>query len=76
MKNKSIALNILKTDDNKKISHYYKSELLKDNEIKHLFVKNLNALLKRIYACSENYCINCLKPFRTKRKLKKYQESC
>ena len=38
-----------------------------------LFAKNLNALLKKPYACSENYCINCLKPFITKQKLKNHK---
>ena len=48
-----------------------------DNKKQHyLFVKNLNVLLKKEHACSENYCINCLKPFRTKQKLKRHQENC
>ena len=47
--------------------------MINDNEKQHyLFVKNLNALLKK-YACSDNYCINCLKPFRTKQKLKSHK---
>ena len=83
MNNKSIALNVLHIQSNEKISHCYKSEFNKirerqvillmivDNE-KHLFAKHLNALLKKQYACSENYCINCLKPFRTKQNLKKH----
>ena len=79
MNNKSIALNILQLNE-QKISHLYKSEFNKsrenqiillmiiDNEKQHyLFVKNLNTLLKRHYACCENYCINCLKQFRTKK---------
>ena len=32
----------------------------------YLFVKNLNSLLKKTYACSENYCLICLKAFRIK----------
>ena len=45
--------------------------MISDDEKQHyLFVKNLNALLKKEYGCSDNYCINCLKPFRTKQKLK------
>ena len=47
--------------------------MVSDNEKQHyLYVKNLNALLKKQYACSENYCINYLKPFRKKQKLKVY----
>ena len=78
MNNKSIALNILQVNE-QKISHYYMSEfnktrekqvtllIISDGQKQHyLFVKNLNSLLKKIYACSENYCFNCLKPFRTK----------
>ena len=63
MNNKSIALNILITlnnKDNKKISHYYKSEfnktrgkqvillMITDSQKQHyLAVKRLNALLKK-----------------------------
>ena len=60
MNNKSIALNILQTDDNKKIGHYYKSEhnktrenkiillMISDNKGEHyLAVKKLNAPLKK-----------------------------
>ena len=53
--------------------------MISDNECNspekqhYLFVKNLNALLKKQYACSENYCINCLKPFRTKARLKNHK---
>ena len=78
MNNKSIALNVLQANNEQKISHHYKSKFNKTRENKvislmingnekqhYLFVKNLNALLKKQYACSENYCIHCLKPFRT-----------
>ena len=84
MNNKSIALNVLRANQ-EKISHLYKSEfnetrekqvillMITDNE-KHsphyLFVKSLNASLKKEYACSENYRIDYLKSFRTKQKLK------
>ena len=74
--NKSIPLNILQYNV-EKISHVYKSEfnktrekqvillIITDGQKQHyLFVKNLNSLLKKKYACSENYCLNCLKPFR------------
>ena len=47
--------------------------MLADNNKQHyLFVKSLSGLLKKEYACSDNYCINCLKSFKTKLKLKKY----
>ena len=81
MNNKSIALNILQANNKQKITHFYNSEfnktrenkvillMINDNEKQHYrFVENVNALLKK-YACSDNYCINCLKPFRTKQKL-------
>ena len=84
MNNKSIALNVLQFNNEQKISCLYKSEfnktrekqvillVLNDNEKQqYLFVKNLNGLLKKQYACSENYCINCLKPNKTK----KHQEN-
>ena len=83
MNNKSTALNVLHADNEEKISQYYKSKfnktrekqvillIIQDNQKqRYLFVKNLNALLKKQYACSENYCINCLRPFRTKLRLK------
>ena len=67
MKNKPIALNILQTDDNKKISHLYKPEfnntrenkaillILQDNEKQHyLPVKRLNGLLKKRLVIVEN----------------------
>ena len=39
--------------------------------------KNLNSLLKDKNKCSEHFCINCFKKFRTKSKLEKhYQEDC
>ena len=83
MNNKLIALNVLQVNNEQKIGHLYKSEfnrtrenkvvlsMISDNEKQHyFFVKNFHALLKKQYACSENYCINCLKPFRIKQKLK------
>ena len=77
MNNESVALNVLIPLHNEKISHLYKSEHNKARENKvillmvsghYFFVKNLNSLLKKEYACSENYCINCLKVFRAKQK--------
>ena len=60
MNNKSIALNIFQTGDNKKISHYYKSEfnktrenkvvllMISDNDKQHyLAFKRFNSLLKK-----------------------------
>ena len=57
MNNKSIALNILQANNEQKISHFYNSEFNKTRENKvillmindnEFFVKNLNALLKKI----------------------------
>ena len=75
MNNKSIGLNILQHSD-EKISHVSKSEFSKTREKQvilliitdgqkqyHIFVKKINSLLKKKYACSENYCLNYLKPF-------------
>ena len=72
-----------------KISHLYKSGfnrtrknkeillIISDNEKQHyVAVKNLNFLLKDKNKCSEHFCINCFKKFRTKLKLKKQQEDC
>ena len=88
MNNKSIALNVLKIRNImlQKISHLYKSEFNKTRKTEavlliitngkkehNLFVKNLNFLLKPLNHCSEHYCLNCLKPFRTKPKLEKHQ---
>ena len=40
-------------------------------------VKDLNSLLKDKSKCSEQFCTNCFKKFRTKSKLKKhFQEDC
>ena len=73
MNNKSIALNILQFNK-QKMSHLYNSKfnktkekqivliMINNDEKQHcLIVKNLSALLKTTCACSENYCINCLK---------------
>ena len=61
MREKQVVLLIL-TDEGKQ--HY-------------VAVKNLNSLLKDKNKCSEHFCINCLKKFRTKSKLEKhYQEDC
>ena len=92
MDNKSIALNILHVENNfKKISHAYQSEfnktrekqvillIITDGQKQHyVCVKNLNSLLKPLNHCSEHYCLNCLKPFRTKSRLERhyYQENC
>ena len=87
--NKSIALNVLHTQSDEKISHLYKSEFNKTrekqvilliilgNEKQHyVAVKNLNYLLKDKGKCSEHFCVNCFKKFRTKQKLKKHQGNC
>ena len=47
MNNKSIALNILQSNNEQKISHLYKSEHNKTREDRVIFVKRLNALLKK-----------------------------
>ena len=89
--NKSIALNVLQLPNNehdKKISHLYKSEfnktrekqvillILTDDEKQHyVAVKNLNSLLKDKNKCSEHFCINCFKKFRTKSRLEKHYQS-
>ena len=86
--NKSIALNVLQVNE-QKISQYYKSEfnktrekqvillIISDGQKQHnLFVKNLKYLLKKKYACSENCCLNCLRPSKTKLKLKQHQATC
>ena len=90
MNNKSIALNILQ-QDTEKISHVYKSKfnktrknkaillIITDCQRKHyVCVKKSKSSLKPLNHCSENYCLNCLKPFRTKSRLEKhyYQEDC
>ena len=90
MNNKSIALNVLHTHSDGKISHLYKSEfnktrekqaillILTDDECnspqKHVSVKNLNSLLKDKNKCSEHFCINCFKKFRTKSRLEKHYQ--
>ena len=75
--NKSIALNILKAEEQGKISHYYKSQynkirenkvillILTDNNKKHyIFVKKCNALLKKKNKHNACYfCTDCLKRF-------------
>ena len=70
----------------KKISHLYKYEYNRKKKVilliledKHyVAVKNLNVLLKDKGKCSEHFCVNCFKKFRTKPRLEKhYQvESC
>ena len=90
MNNKSIALNILQRNE-QNLSHRYKSDfnrtrenkvillILNDNTKQHyVAAKNLNSLLKDKNRCTEHFCVNCFKKFRTKPKLEKhYQvESC
>ena len=90
MNNKSIALNILCNPFyTEKISYASKSKFNKTREKQvilliindgqkqhHVAVKNLNSLLKIKGKCSEHYCLNCLKPFRTKSRLEKHQMKC
>ena len=81
MNNESITLNILEVDDEQQISHIYNSQHNKTRENKvillilddkhYVAVKNLNSLLKDKNECSKDFCINFLKPFSTKLKLKK-----
>ena len=87
MNNKSIALNVLQEVE-RKISRVYKSEfnktrkkqvillLLSDDQKQHyVAVKNLNSLLKDKNKCSEHFCINCFKKFRTKSRLEKHYQA-
>ena len=84
MNNKSMSLNILQVNE-QKISHLYKSEfnktrekqaillILTDDQKQHsVAVKNLNSLLKDKNKCSEQFCIDCFKKFRTKSRLEKH----
>ena len=84
MNNKSIALSILQHNA-EKISHVYMSRfnftrehkvillIITDGQKPHyIFVKYLDFLLKSKYHCSEKYCLNCLKLFRTKSGLEKH----
>ena len=77
---------MLQANNEQKISHLYKSKynktrenkvivlIISDNENQHyVAVKNLNSLLKDKSKCSEHFCINCIKKFRTKPKLKKHK---
>ena len=69
---RSIALNILQQDGKKNKSREKQAILLiiTDCQKQHyVFVKNLNSLLKPLNH-SDNYYLNCLKPFRTKSRLK------
>ena len=79
MNNESIALNVLYTVKQQKISHLYKSEynktrekrvillIINDNEKEHyLTVKKLGDLFKRKTGHSRDCCIDCLKFFVTK----------
>ena len=88
--NKSIALNILRIPHNtEKISHVYKSGfnktrekqvillILSDDQRKqYTAVKNLNSLLRTGNGCSEKYCLNCFKSFRTKLKPEMHHKNC
>ena len=40
----------------------------------YVVVKNLNSLLKDKSKCSEHFCFNCFKKFRTKSKLEKHYQ--
>ena len=87
MNNKSIALNVLQEVE-RKIIYLYKSEfnktrekqvilLIISDEQKHHYVavKNLNSLLKDKNKCSEHFCINFFKRFRTKPRLEKHYQA-
>ena len=53
--------------------------IITDGEKEHyVCVQNLYSLLKTKGKCSEDYCLNCFKRFRTKSRLEKhyYQEDC
>ena len=76
MNNKSIALNVLHTHSNEKISHFYKSEfnktkekqiillMVSDNEKQHyLAVNRLNGFFNKKKGNSGECCLNCLKLF-------------
>ena len=86
MNNKSIALNILQRNE-QNLSHRYKSDfnrtrenkvillILNDNTKQHyVAAKNLNSLLKDNNRCTEHFCVNCFKKFRTKPKLEKHYQ--
>ena len=77
MNNKSIALNVLHTQSDEKISHLCKSEfnktrekqvillMISGNEKQHYVpVKKINSLLKDKGKYSEHFCVNCFKKFR------------
>ena len=85
----NILNHVMDCENNKKISHVCKSGFNKTREKQvilliiienlkqhYVTVKKLNALLKAEDHCFVNYCINCLKPFRTKLRLKKHQVEC
>ena len=85
MNNKSTALNILQVENQEKTANYYKSESNRTRQNKVIFlipndntkehyvaVKNLNSMLKDKNKCSEHFCINCFKKFRTKSRLEKH----
>ena len=88
MNNKSIAINILYVpSDTGKISYLYKCEFNKtrekqsilliltdDQKQDYVAVKNLYSLLKDTNKCSEHFCINCFKKFRTKSRLEKHYQ--
>ena len=87
MNNKSIALNVLQEVE-RKIIYLYKSEfnktrekqvillIISDEQKQHyVAVKNLNSLLKDKNKCSEHFCINFFKRFRTKLRLEKHYQA-
>ena len=86
MNNKSIYSQYIQCDE--KINHLHKSKfnktrenrvillILKDDKKQHyVAVKNLNSLLKDKNKCSEYFCINCFRKFRTKQRLEKHYQS-
>ena len=50
--------------------------ILGNEKQNYVAVKNLNSLLKDKGKCSEHFCVNCFKMFRTKQKIKKHQGNC
>ena len=56
---------ILKDDEKQNAKHFSR----------YVAVKNLNSLFKDKSKCSEHFCINCFKKFRTNKGLEKHYQS-
>ena len=78
MNNKSVTMfisDLYQSEFNKTRENHVILLILSDHQKQHyVAVKKLNSLLKDKNKCSEHFCINCFKKFRTKSRVEKHYQ--